>query len=255
MRIILLICLALIASCSTLSTDNETVFAYEYNEALVKEKPIKKVIVAPVNLGVPAPSHLRKAQLKVRAMVRDYLKDNGYEILPDYHFENAWQQASRTYGDIYDPTTGKIDANAWRAAMVITGERLREQTDADAIVFADLFEHNVQHSASFNHYARWYGVSRKPDLIGSGDSVQMDFNWSQPIKAASLMITIFNVELNRVFTSRGGIDTLEGVDTKRSTAIFIRKKKLLKNDRFIEEGIELAFHPFIVMKGYPAKTP
>ena len=69
----------------------------------------------------------------------------------------------------------------------------------------------------------------------------------------ALMVTIYDIKLNRIFTSRGGIDTLEAVDMKRSNPAFIRRKKLLKSEDHIEEGIELAFHPFILMDDYPGK--
>ena len=257
MRIILLAITSLIiilsTACSSNGGYNPTVFAYEYDQPQTANKRYKKVILAPVSLGAPPPSYLEKGQRKVRGMVRDYLKSNGYEILPNYHFENAWKTASRTYGDVYDPTTGKIDMNAWRGAMVTTGEIIRKQTDADAIVFADVFEHDIQHSPSMQHYARWYGVTRKPALRGSGTSVPIDFNWTQQIKAASLLITIYDSDLKRVFTSRGGMDTLYEVDTKSSSPSFVRRKKMLKSDGNIEEGIELAFHPFITMDDYPGK--
>lgn len=253
MRIILVFCLILIASCSTTTLYNDTVFPYEYNVDLVAQKPIRKVIVAPQPLGVPAPSYLKTQQRVLRKMVSDYLKDHGFEVLPDYHFQNAWNQAQRTYGDVFDPTTGRIDTHAWRATMVIIGEQLRKQTDADAIVFADIFTHDVQHSSGFGHYARFYGVSRKPAIRGAGTTLPADFNWSERVKAASLMLTIYNVDLERVFTSRGGIDTLDEIDSKASTPSFIRRKKLLKSEKFYEEGIELAFHPFIQLDNYPEK--
>lgn len=253
MRIILLIGLILIASCTTTSSYNETTFAYEYNVELVQEKPIRNVVLAPMSLGAPVRSYLEGPERKTRAMVKDYLQSNGYNVLPNYQFENARKQAARTYGDFYDPSTGKIDTTAWRATMVLIGEKLRTETEADAIIFADLIEHDVQHTPSLTHHARWYGVTRKPHLIGAGAGVPVDFNWSQPIKAASLMVTIYNVDLSRVFTSRGGIDTLEGVDTKRSNPSFKRLKKLLKYDGHIEQGIELAFHPFVKMDDYPGK--
>lgn len=257
MRIILLVTLTLIScfitACGTTSY-NPTVFNYEYQQQLIADKPIKKVVLAPINLGVPAPSYLRKGELKSRAMVKAYLKANGYEVLPNYHFENARKQASRTYGDVYDPSTGKIDAKAWRGTMITIGEKIRENTDADAIIFADIFEHNVQHGHGMKHYARWYGVTRKPALQGIGDGVPLDFNWGQQIKAASVMITVYNTDLVPVFTSRGGIDTLEAIDLKHSTPSFVRSKKILKNKNHIQEGIELAFHPFIEMKKYPGKT-
>ena len=258
MRIILfvvssLIVSILLASCSGTASYNPTVFEYNLDEAKIAEQPIKKVILAPVNLGAPPPSLLRKKEFKVKAMVKDYIESAGYQVLPNYHFENAWKQASRTYGNVYDPSTGKIDINAWRGAMVTTGEILRKQTDADAIIFADLFEHDVQHSYSMQHYARWYGVTRKPSLKGAGDGVPVGFEWGQDIKAASLMVTIYDINLTRIFSSRGGIDTLHELDIKRSNPAFVRKKKILKNQDHIEEGIQLAFHPFIVMKKYPGK--
>ena len=77
MRPILLIALALIVSCSTSSSYNPTVFEYNYNTELIAEKPIKKVILAPVNLGAPPPSHLRKGERKIKAMVKNYLTSNG----------------------------------------------------------------------------------------------------------------------------------------------------------------------------------
>ena len=257
MRIILLGAVVLAATinltaCGTTANYNPTVHQFQIDQAKIDEKPIKKIVLAPVSLGAPVGSHLRKADRKTRAMVKDYLESHGYQILPNYHFENAWKQASRTYGNVYDPSTGKIDSNAWRAAMITTGKKLREQTDADAIVFADLFEHQVQHSHSMKHYARWYGVTRKPALKGTG-GVPLDFNWSQHIKGTSIRVTIYDINLNPIFASRGGIDTLEEVDLKRSNPAFVRRKKLLKSDDHIEEGIEIAFHPFIVMKNYPGK--
>lgn len=253
MRIILLITLALIVSCSSTSSYNPTVFEYAFDQEKFNQQPLKKVVFATTPLGSPPPSYLKKSDRKIRAMVRNYLQDNGYSLLPNYHFENAWKQANRTYGDVYDPTTGEIDMNAWRGAMITTGKIIREQTDAELIIFSDLLVHDVQHSNSMKHYARWYGVTRKPTLIGSGSGTPVDFDWSKPIKAASLMITIYDVELNQLFASRGGLDTLYALDIKRSTPSFTRKKKLLSNESNLEEGIELAFHPFITMKGYPGK--
>lgn len=256
MRIILILItflvVSVITSCATQNFDNDTVFPYDYNDTLAARKPIKKVIVAPVSLGVPAPSYLEFKQRKIREMVADYLRDNGFTVLPNYEFENAWLQASRTYGNIYDPTTGRIDANAWRATMAIVGERLREQTDADAIVFADLFTHDAQHSSGFSHYARFYGVARKPVIKGGATSLPAEFNWGETVKAVSLMVTVYTVDLERLFTSRGGIDTLDEIDSRRATPSFVRRKNFLKSENFVEEGIELAFHPFIKMDNYPA---
>lgn len=254
MRIILLVVLAFIASCSGPSSFNQTAFEYTYDQEKLDGKAIKKVVLATAGLSTPPPSYLANGDRKTRAMVKEFLISNGYTILPDYHFENAWKQANRTYGDIFDPTTGAVDMQAWRGAMATTGKLLREQTEADLIIFSDLFVHDVQHSTSSQHLARWYGVTRKPTFVGSATGIPVGFDWAQSIKGASLMITIFDIDLNRVFASRGGIDTLYSLNVKKSTPRFVRKKKMLKTDDHIEEGIDLAFHPFIPMKKYPGNA-
>jgi hypothetical protein len=231
------------------------VFDYQYEDQLVNETPIKKIVLATESLGAPPPSYLRTAQRHTRHMAKEYLEDHGYVVLPSYHFDNAWKQALRSYGNPYDPTTGKIDSNAWRAAMITTATSVRDNTDADAIVFVDVFEHEVSHAYGMKHYARFYGVNRKPSLKGPGTGVPMSFDWYQPIKAASVMVTIYDVNLNRIFASRGGIDTLYAVDIKSSNPKFVRKKKLIDSENHIEEGLELAFHPFIPMSKYPGPTP
>ena len=252
----LLVITLFLAACSSSGGYNPTAFDYHYDEATLTSAPIKKVAFAPVTLGKPVRNILRKGEARTKAMAKQYLKDHGYELIPEHHFENAWKQAIRNYGKVYDPSTGQIDMEAWRAAMVTTGEYLRNNTDADAIVFVDLFEHDVQHGSGLKHNARWYGVTRKPSLQGAGSGVPTTFDWSQTIKAASVMVTIFEVNtMKRVFASRGGIDTLYAIDTKRSDPVFVRRKKLLKNNDFIEEGVQLAFHPFITMKKYPGKAP
>lgn len=252
MRIILLATLSLLVSCGvTSSIYNPTVYEYGYNVEAVKASPVRKIVLAPISLSAPPPSYLRKGDRKIKAMVKDYLTSNGYQVLPSYHFENAWKQAARTYGNVYDPNSGKVDVNAWKGAMITAGEILREQTDADAIVFADVFEHKVQHSASMQHYARWYGVTRKPAFKGRNDGIPVGFEWTKEIAAASVLITIYDVNLNRIFSSRGGIDTLYAVSLKSANPTYVRRKKLLDNNDHIEEGIELAFHPFIPMAKYP----
>lgn len=251
MRIILLFILTLIiAACSSSTGYNPTVFDYHYDQQRIAAQPIKKVILAPISMGVPVPSYLQKRERKVKRMVKSYLENHGYQVLPNYHFENAWKQTIRSYGNVYDPSTGKIDIKTWQRAMSATGKILRQKTDADAVIFADLFVHKIQHSNSMRHYARWWGVTRKPALKGTG-GVPIGFDWTQSINAASLRVSIYDMSLTRVFNSRGGIDTLSAIDLKRSNPAFVRRKTPLKNEDNIEEGIELAFHPFIPMKTYP----
>jgi hypothetical protein len=252
--ILALIGAAVTTGCS--STDyNPTTYDYFISREDIQQKPLKKIILATVNIGgEPTRSVLRDSVDKVDGMVEDYLEDNGISLAPNHLFNNAWQQALLTYGNFYDPTTGKVDRVGWQKVMSATLQSLQAQNDIDAVIFTDLIEHDVQHSPGMKHYARWYGVTREPATEGTTSSVPTDFNWTQVIKGASLLITIYTTEGKPLFSSRGGIDTLHGIDSRKSDKGFVRRKKILSRSNNIEEGIEIAFHPLIIMKNYSGKA-
>ena len=240
------------SACSSVSY-NPTVYDYFIAKESLAKKPIKKIIIASVNVsGEPTRSMLRDSEGKIDGMVQDYLTANGYQIVPQHIFNNAWQQALLNFGDFYDPTTGKVDQVGWQNVMGATFKSLQEHKEIDAVLFTDLMVHDIQHSAGMKHYARWYGVTREPATEGATASVPSDFNWTQIIKGASLAVTIYSSEGQPLFSSRGGLDTLHAINSRKSQRSFVRRTKILSNSRNIEEGIELGFHPLIPMKRYPA---
>lgn len=247
----LLVTAAVLAAGCSSARYNPTAYDYYIDQEALAATPIKKVVLASVNVsGEPTRSMLRDSVAKIDAEVTDYLQKNGYVIAPAHIFNNAWQQALLTYGDFYDPTSGRVDKQGWQQVMAATMKAL-QGSDIDAIVFTDLIEHEVQHSGGLNHYARWYGVTREPATEGSSASVAADFNWNQLIKAASLVVTIYTPDGKPLFTSRGGLDTLYAINSRKSNSSFVRRSKVLSRNQYIEEGVELAFHPLIVMDDYP----
>ncbi len=245
--------LLLLASCGGAGGGtNPTVFEYQINRELLAEKPIKRVIVASANFsGEPTRHHLQPGARRVHSLIKDYLRRNGYEVAPDHLFDNAWNQAIRTYGEIYDPTTGRVDQRTWQAVMITTAQALQEAGNIDAIIFADVIEHDVQHNSGMQHHARWLGVTRRPALQGPGSGVPADFDWNQSVRAASVVVNVLTVDLEGVFSSRGGLDTLQAIDLRMSSPAFVRRRNLLSSDTHLQEGIELAFHPLIKMRRYP----
>lgn len=232
---------------------NNTVAPYQIDRDAIAKKSIRKVIIATANVsGEPTRYFLQKPAARVDAKVKQYLEAHGYQVAPGYQFENAYSQAVRTYGNLYDPTTGRVDPATWRAVMVTTMQAL-QGTDIDAIVFTDVIERDVAHNIGLDHLAQFDGVSRKPGFSSAGAALAEGFDWNRTLKAATLVITIYNVDLAGVFSGRGGLDTLQVIDAKASPATYVRRKKPLDNDSNIEEGIRLAFHPFIPMKNYPGR--
>jgi hypothetical protein len=252
LRVIAYAAVLVLAACASSGGYNPSVYPFEINRELLQQKPPKRLVIATANVsGEPTRFQLQKAAGRVDEKVKAYLEKHGYQIVPSYVFENAWNQAIRTYGNMYDPTTGRVDPTTWRAVMITTAKTLQEGGQVDAIVFTDLVEGDASHDVGMDHLARWDGVTRKPGMVSAGAAgVPVGFNWSQSIKVASLVITIYSTNMEGLFTSHGGLDTLQAIDTK-GEATFVRRKNVLDSDGNIQEGIELAFHPFIPMKGYP----
>jgi hypothetical protein len=135
--------------------------------------------------------------------------------------------------------------------MISVRDQMKKTSDLDAFVFTDLVEIQVAFSGGLKHLARWDGVSRKPSLQGPGSGVSAGFDWGMQASAASLQVSIYNMDLKRVFISRGGIDATDAIDTRSSSGRYIRRRNMLENEDHIREGIELALHPFIEMEAWP----
>ena len=130
-------------------------------------------------------------------------------------------------------------------------DQMVEETNVDAFIFTDLVELEVSFSGGLKHLARWDGVSRKPSLQGPGSGVSGDFDWNMQAAVASLQISIYDTELQQLFSSRGGMDATDAIDTRSSKGRYVRRRSILENENNVNEGIALAFHPFIEMDKWP----
>jgi hypothetical protein len=245
------ILLTALSACSSTPTYNATVFPYEINTELVEQTQVKRVIIANINLGGPSRRYLRDLEPQMDKKVELYLEENGIEVLPQRLFEQHWKTAVRAYGNPVDPTSGKVNQKTFTLTLIAVRDQLRKSDNIDAIVFTELLEQEVSFSGGLKHLARWHGVTRKPTMQGPGDGVSADFNWNKPAKAASLRVSIYNMDLQRLFISVGGLDTTEAIDSRSSSGRFVQRRSLLENDSHVHEGIQLAFYPFLPMNDYP----
>jgi len=242
---------ALLTACSSAPTYNPTVFAYELNQEVLDQQEIKTVVIPHVNLGTPSRNYLEKEAPRIDGDIGQYLKEKGYKVLPQREFKQHWNTAVRAYGNPVDPTSGRVNMKAFSQIMVSVRDQMRKESDLDAFIFTDLVEIEVAFSGGLKHLARWDGVSRKPSLQGPGSGVSTDFDWNMQASAASVQISIYNMELQRVFFGRGGMDATEAIDTRSSSGRYVRRRNILENEAHVREGIELAFHPFITSEIWP----
>lgn len=237
-------------ACSTTPSYNPTTVPFEMDEARMAEANIGTVVIPHINLGNPSRSYLDDEAPRIDSMVSAYLKDNGFEVLPQREFEQHWNTAVRSYGDPLDPTTGRVNMKTFAQIMQSVRDSMRD-SGLDAFVFTDLVEFEVPFNIGMKHLARWDGVTRKPSLQGPGEGVTAGFDWNTGASVASLQVSIYDMELQRLFASRGGLDATEAIDTRSER--FTRRRNMLENEANLMEGIRLAFHPFIAMKNWPGE--
>ena len=242
---------AFLAGCATGPSYNPTVFAFEMDAERLAANPLRTVVIPHVNLGAPSRNYLAEAAPRVDARLSAYLKDKGYTVLPQRLFRQYWNIAVRAYGDPVDPTTGRVNMKTFSQIMRSIRERFAEDGELQAFVFTDLVELDVPFNNGLKHLGRWDGVSRRPSLQGPGSGVSSDFNWGMTAAVASVQVTVFDMELKRLFVSRGGLDATEAIDTRSSRGRYVRRRTILENETHIDEGVALALHPLIEMKNYP----
>ncbi len=233
---------------------NETTRTNEIKADVLAQSPLKKVVIADINLGAPSRNYVQRSELMIDGRVAAYFRQNGYTVMSQREFSQRWENAKLMYGDPVDPTTGKVNRKTFVQLATAVRDQMREQTDVDGFVFTDLVEHDVYITAGVNRIARFDGVTRKPSLKGPGDGVTADFDWGQPLAAISIQISVYNLNLEQVFAGIGGIDLSDAIDT-RSGRGFVRRKDILQNEDFIDEGIQLALHPLVPMKNWPGTPP
>lgn len=231
--------------------DKATLFKYGIDRQELTKHPLHTVMIAPYNLGVPSRIYLRDHEAEVDKLVTKYLKKHDFKVIDNDDYKTAWKQATARLGDPFDPTTGRMNVRRQQAALAYVFQQLhKSHPKLDGIIFTDLVDRQVFFSGSLKREARWDGVSRPPAVQGPGDGVPTDFNWAQPVDAASLAVYVFDIEGKRVFYSVGGLGLGEAIDL-HGTPHFKRYRYALQSRRQIEEGIELAFHPLIPMDDYP----
>lgn len=230
---------------------NDTVYPYQIDESILDNPEFDTVLIATHNLGKPSRQYLQEHEDNIDEYVTKYLKKKDFEVIDNLIYKEALSAAESVYGDPYDPSTGKIDMARKQQVLADVFRQLREkEPELDAVIFTELIDRQVYFTTGLKHVARWDGVTRKPLMQGPGQGVPVDFNWAQGVDAVSLGIYVFSIEGKRVFMGIGGLSLTEAIDTK-GTPRFKRYRSVLSNKSQIKEGVEIAFHPLIPMKGYP----
>jgi hypothetical protein len=231
---------------------NSSVYPYQFNADLAN-KPMKTVMILPINFYKPSRHYLQKYEALVDDSVQKYLKAADYTILSNRSFQSLWQKSHIDYGNTFNPSTGEL-TSAFKPALKHTLEQLfKQHPSLDAVIFTDLIEQPLQYSNASKKSAQWNGVVRKVKIEGVGEDVTEEFDWKKVVDGISISIHVLNREQELMQHSIGGIQIAQSIKLNNKKAKFGRRHDLLAKEKEIDEGIALAFHPWIKMKRYPGK--
>lgn len=234
-----------ISACSSIAI-NDSAFPYIFSPEKIAALKIKKIVVVDKNFGTVSKNYLSKHEKKIDDVVRSKLMSGNYEIVSDDQFNLEWQLAVRKYGNPYNTNTNQLNSIAFKRVIHFVFSELEKTSNVDAILFTDLVEQEVVFSGKNKRQATWHGVSRKPIFKGAAANLSADFNWAQPIPAISLRIVIYSTNGSLLFKSLGGLDVTRQVDVRKNGGKFVRRTKLLNKQTNIEQGVNVALHPFIL---------
>jgi hypothetical protein len=251
-RSLSLLLLALLTACGgggggNVSGGNEavaTVYKAELDPRLQDKAQFGRLVIATVNLGKPSRGYIVPHEAAIDQKVAARLREAGYEVLPNEVFASGWREGVRAWGEPYNPTTGKLNQNAFFAVLQVAMKYVAENSNAQAVVFTNVEESQEYFSPFGTHNAHFLGVTRRPQSRG-GEGVPAGFDWVQGVDAVSLYVNVLDLQIKSLFKGAGGIEMTETLDLKGSTPRWMRSKKILDNEGFIDEGVTLALRPWI----------
>jgi hypothetical protein len=247
-----ILALLFMTACTT-NSYNPSTYPYQYNSVLA-QKPVKQVMILPINFNKPSRHYLEKYEAPIDEYVKSYLKNAEYTVMANKTFQAIWRKALLEFGNVYNPTTGEM-TSAFKPALESALKNLYQQNPLlDAVIFTDLIETPVHYRNSSSRIAEWNGVRRKIKVEGIDDALTEEFNWTQTVDGISIGIHVFNRDQQLIQHSIGGIQTAQALKMSNKNARFSRRNDLLIDEDEINEGVQLGFHPFIIMKKYPGRS-
>ena len=240
--------LLLLTACSS-SNLSDTAYNYEYQPRALPK--MDTVLIATINREKPSRFYLKPHEEDIDQHVADFLEAHDIKLLPNRLFESQWSRISSSYGNMFNPSTGRYTPIFDTAVRECMEKVFARNPELDAIIFTDLIETPIAQGNTINKIAQWHGVNRKIKTQGVGEGLDKQSDWLEAVDGISLAVTVYNRNLEQALFNIGGIQVAEVIELHNKVARLSRRSDILYNDDEIEEGITLAFHPLIPMKNYP----
>ncbi len=202
-------------------------------------------LVLPLNLAVPVPEGLEGSTDDIFSAIAGYLRHRGNSI------ETISPTAAR---EKWRSSIAEVEASGapkrdFETAMRVFIERDRKSRSFDAVIVPSLV---LRETEIRKRQVKWDGVIRRYTVVNLSDEAKkkkISDAISPEFSGVSLHVTVFNSDGELIFQAYGGLDLAHDLDmddaerTMRARLTF--KSKLLKNGKYLREGIALAFDPYL----------
>lgn len=160
---------------------------------------VQKVVLAPTR--VVGAVYLGDERLTaIDQLLAEKLFGVGYDVVPAVEYARIWQQISRFSGGFYDPFTGELDEDKYRAATDRLFAELAGRFKPDALFYPEIWEVRVPFS---------YGEAR---WAGAVEEVMGGVGYSGEINASLLMLVVQDTTGRELYVREAGIELLEYMD-------------------------------------------
>jgi hypothetical protein len=132
----------------------------------------------------------------------------------------------------------------FRGAVRVFAERLGESTPFDALVVASLV---YRQATLVRRLAKWDGVIRPLPKL-QDEAPRVPDSYRGMVSAVSLHVMVFDAGGGLVFENYGGLDLAHSFSVQRGEKGGLDAKlreTVLGSERFLNEGVELAFEPYL----------
>jgi hypothetical protein len=221
---------------------------YRYTFTLPDNQPFpKKVCIAPLNLleGAEDSSIIHSSPL--HRQIVGYFERNKIDVVQDTTLKAKWHECVIKSGGMYDPISGKVNPSIFAKTLLTFIVDVSREDSVEAIIFPAVVSTTAY---LYDQFAYWDGVCREIIFNVAFQNVST-YNFSGTDAGLSLKALIFTPQGDLIFKSLGGIELANEIVNNHNGKKSVLRNDLLRHFDWNDEAIQIAFHPFIKMKGYP----
>lgn len=193
-----------------------------------------------VLLPAPSAQEMPQGTALMTEQLHRQLVASGFKVaaLSASNHDEIWRQEATAVGGIYDPATGKLDAQAQGKALAHLAQRVCAELKCAFVLHQRLV---LRKAALAGTKAEWDGQRRNMPVKGGPDQM---LNLSGDTTGLSVELIAIQADGMTAFRSYGGASLPYRVDVNRERNEV--RPDLFADDKELAEGVQIALQPLLV---------